>query len=158
MLAVLVSLAAGCNQSDTTTPAPATNASVSNPREVQPLSPASRDTESRRYGAETNNASRQDANNTGRNVRDRSDTTLTPFDQGASEADRELTRKLRAAIVDNDQLSADAKNIKIITRNGKVTLRGPVASEQERMTIGTILEKAGATSVENQLEVKDSKE
>jgi osmotically-inducible protein OsmY len=92
--------------------------------------------------------------NTGRNVRDRSDATLTPDEQGTSEADRELTAKLRRAITSNDQLSVDAKNIKIITVDGKVTLRGPVEDAQEMSAIQSIVKQAGVTSFENQMEVK----
>ena len=94
------------------------------------------------------------ADDTGKNVRDRDDKTLTPMDQGATEADRELTRKLRQSIMDNDQLSVLAKNIKIITVDGKVTLRGPVNTEQERKSIASIIQQMGVSSVDNQLEVK----
>ena len=64
--------------------------------------------------------------NTGRNVRDRSGATLTPGDQSESEADRTLTQQIRRAVVADDSLSTNAHNIKIITINGVVTLRGPV--------------------------------
>ncbi len=92
--------------------------------------------------------------NTGLNTRDRSDATLTPGDQGGTEADRELTRRIRRAITSNDQLSTDAKNIKIITTNGKVTLRGPVKDQQEQKTIESVVQQMGVTSLDNQLEVK----
>jgi hyperosmotically inducible periplasmic protein len=96
-----------------------------------------------------------DANNTGRNARDRSDNTLTPEDQGGSDADREISRQIRRAIVANDQLSADAKNIKVITQNGKVTLRGPVDSAQEQQTVAGLAKGvSGVASVDNQLELK----
>lgn len=94
------------------------------------------------------------ADNTGLNERDRSGATLTPGDQGGSDADREMTRKIRRAITSNDQLSADAKNIKIITIDGKVTVRGPVKTEEERKAIASILQQSGVQSVDNQLEVK----
>src|SRR5512133_1597458 len=79
-----------------------------------------------------------DANNSGRNERDRSGNTLTPGDQGGSQADRDITQKVRRAITSNDQLSTDAKNVKVITINGKVTLRGPVNSAQEQQTLATL--------------------
>jgi len=94
------------------------------------------------------------ADNTGTNVRDRPETAITPVDQGNNPADLEITRRIREAVTSNDQLSANAKNIKIVTQNGKVTLRGPVNSEQERDTILGSANKAGASSVDNQLEVK----
>lgn len=57
-----------------------------------------------------------------------------------------------------DSLSAMAKNIKVITIDGKVTLRGPVHSEQEKQSIASMAEKvAGTGTVNNQLEVKKSK-
>jgi len=104
-------------------------------------------TDTIRYSASTNQP-----DNTGRNVRDRSDESVTPGDQ--SESDRETTRKIRRAITSNDQLTTDAKNIKIITINGKVTLRGPVKTEDEHKTINTIVQQMGVTSVDDQIEVK----
>jgi hyperosmotically inducible periplasmic protein len=100
----------------------------------------------------TNSAVQPD--NTGRNTRDRSDGTLTPLDQGVSDADRETTRRIRRELVANDQLSVTAKNIKIITINGKVTLRGPVTTAQEKELIESIVKQAGVTSVDDRLEVK----
>lgn len=90
-------------------------------------------------------------------MRDRSDATLTPGDQGGSEADREITRRIRRALSSNDQLSTDAKNIKVITLDGKVTLRGPVNSPEEQKTIDSIVKDNGGTAVDDQLEVKAPK-
>ena len=92
--------------------------------------------------------------NTGRNVRDRSDSALTPGDQGGSNADVDITRRIRRALISNEQLSAEAKNIKVITSNGKVTLRGPVKNQQESDTIQSIAQKAGASGIDNQLEME----
>src|SRR6185295_11652683 len=66
-----------------------------------------------------------DADNSGRNVRDRDDKTLTPMDQGGSVSDRELTAAIRREIVKDDTLSSNAHNVKIVTRDSVVTLRGP---------------------------------
>jgi len=89
------------------------------------------------------------------NARDRSGDTLTPVDQGGSEADRKITQQVRQALVKDGSLSFTAKNVKIITVNGKVTLRGPVKTEQERATIDAAAKKiAGAGQVENLLELK----
>jgi hyperosmotically inducible periplasmic protein len=120
------------------------------------LPPTSRESNSsnRVYPGDTNSGEATAPDNTGRNTRDRSEGTLTPGDQGGSEADRETTRRIRRAITRNDQLSANAKNIKIITINGKVTLRGPVDSEQEKQTIDSIVKQSGVTSFDDQLEVK----
>lgn len=92
--------------------------------------------------------------NTGRNVRDRSGDTLTPGDQSESEADRTLTQRVRQAVVADDSLSTNAHNVKIITVNGVVTLRGPVNSTKEKATIDAKAQQiAGATKVNNQLEI-----
>jgi osmotically-inducible protein OsmY len=100
-----------------------------------------------------NEADEYPADNTGRNVRDRDDKTLTSGDQSETEADRELTQKIRQAVVEDDSLSMTAHNIKIITVDGVVTLRGPVKSAQERNAIGAKAVKiAGAGKVKNQLE------
>jgi hyperosmotically inducible periplasmic protein len=96
----------------------------------------------------------QDADNTGRNVRDRSDSTLTPGDQGNSKQDIEITRQIRRALTSNRQLSTSAKNIKIITVDGKVTLRGPVNNSQEKQDIEAAAKKAGGNNIDNQLEIK----
>jgi osmotically-inducible protein OsmY len=101
----------------------------------------------------------REPDNTGRNVRDRSDATLTPGDQGSSDADREVTRGIRRAITANDQLSTTTKNIKIITTDGKVTLRGPVNSEHEKSLIDALVkQQPGVTSVDDQLEAKATKQ
>lgn len=97
----------------------------------------------------------QDADNTAKNVRDRGGETLTPTDQGESAADRELTAKIRRAIVADDKLSTDAQNVKIITIDGLVTLRGPVKSASEKATVAARAQQiAGAKRVDNQLTIE----
>lgn len=92
--------------------------------------------------------------NTGKNVRDRGGDTLTAGDQSEDEADRTLTQRIRQAVVDDDSLSTTAKNIKIVTVNGMVTLRGPVNSEAEKAAIAAKAQQlAGANKVDNQLEI-----
>jgi osmotically-inducible protein OsmY len=101
----------------------------------------------------TGKAAESAPDNTGRNVRDRGD-TLTSGDQSETEADRTITQKIRQAVVGDDSLSMTAENVKIITANGVVTLRGPVKSEAERTEIGaTAARIAGAENVRNHLEV-----
>jgi osmotically-inducible protein OsmY len=96
-----------------------------------------------------------DADNTARNARDAGGNTLTPLDQGESEPDRTITRQIRKTVVDHDQLSTNAKNVKIITLNGVVTLRGPVKSAEERATIASVAEKTGGVKrVDDQLEIE----
>ena len=104
--------------------------------------------------ATTGEAAENAPDNSGRNVRDRGGDTLTSGDQSETEVDRTLTQKIRQAVVADDSLSMTAKNVKIITVNGVVTLRGPVKSEQERSKIGTMASTiAGSGKVQNQLEV-----
>lgn len=92
---------------------------------------------------------------TAANKRDASNNTLTPMDQSkGSNADVEITRKIREEIVKNDSISTYAQNIKIITLNGKVTLRGPVKTQSEITYIRDVAERiAGKTMVVNQLEL-----
>ena len=92
--------------------------------------------------------------NSGRNVRDRDNQTKTPGDQSENEADRTITQNIRQAITADDSLSTNAKNVKIITNDGTVTLRGPVKSEEEKTDIEAKAKQvAGVKSVDNQIEV-----
>lgn len=96
---------------------------------------------------------RMRADNTGRNVRDR-DATLTPGNQSENEADRTITQKLRQALMDDDALSTNAKNIKIITINGVITLRGPVNNDNEKASIDKKAKSiSGVKNVDNQIEI-----
>jgi len=96
-----------------------------------------------------------DADNTGRNVRDRDNRTLTPTDQGNSGSDRGITAQIRREIVANDALSTNAHNVKIITMDGVVTLRGPVKTTQEKAVVGAVAQRAaGVKRVDNQLEIE----
>lgn len=92
--------------------------------------------------------------NSGRNVRDRGDQNKTAGDQSENEADRAITQSIRQAVTADDSLSTDAKNVKIITNDGMVTLRGPVKSEKEKSDIEAKAKQvAGVKSVDNQLEI-----
>jgi hyperosmotically inducible periplasmic protein len=92
--------------------------------------------------------------NSGRNVRDRDDQNKTTGDQSENEADRTISQNIRRAVTADDSLSTNAKNVKIITNNGTVTLRGPVKSEKEKAEIEAKAKQvAGVKSVDNQLEV-----
>jgi hyperosmotically inducible protein len=94
------------------------------------------------------------ADNSGRNVRDRNDATKTSGDQSESEADRTVSQNVRQAVVADDSVSTNGKNVKIITIDGTVTLRGPVKSEKEKTNIGAKAQQvAGVKRVDNQLEI-----
>jgi hyperosmotically inducible protein len=93
--------------------------------------------------------------NTKVNERDTNTAAPTPGDQGNNATDLKITQQIRQAVMADGALSFTAKNVKIITQNGKVTLRGPVKSEDERSRIDAAARKvAGAVQVDNQLEVK----
>ena len=92
--------------------------------------------------------------NTGRNERDRGGETKTPGDQSENEADRTITQNVRQAITSDDALSTSAQNVKIVTSDGTVTLRGPVKSEKEKQDIEAKAKQvAGVKRVENELEI-----
>ena len=98
---------------------------------------------------------KKDADNTGKNERDRDSKTLTPGDQSGTPEDRKLTQSIRQAVMKDKSLTMTAKNVKIITTGGKVTLRGPVNTAEEKTKINDLAKAAaGTVPVDNQLEVK----
>lgn len=102
----------------------------------------------------TRDRSTVDVDNTNINKRDRNDQTLTPPDQSNSQNDMNITQAIRKSIMKQD-LSSYAKNIKIITQNGNVTLRGPVNNSAEVEKIAALASAvSGIKTLNNQLEVK----
>lgn len=98
---------------------------------------------------------KSDADNTGKNERDRSGQTKTPGDQSNAPEDVKITQSIRQAVIKDKSLTMTAKNVKIITAGGQVTLRGPVNSAEEKMKIEKLAKAAaGDAKVDNQLEVK----
>jgi hyperosmotically inducible protein len=94
------------------------------------------------------------ADNTKRNERDQGTEALTPGDQGTSEGDRTITQKVRQGVVKSSSLSMTGKNVKIITVDGVVTLRGPVKTDQEKTDIAALAQAVdGVKRVDNQLEI-----
>ena len=95
--------------------------------------------------------------NTAINERDRSRETQTSGDQSNSSADLKTTQAIRQALMKDGELSTTAKNIKIITENGQVTLRGPVKNAQEKAKIDQLARSAaGGAKIDDQLDVKGS--
>lgn len=74
------------------------------------------------------------------------------MDQGSSEADRKITQQIRQDLMKDKSLSFTAKNVKIITIDGKVTLRGPVKSDAERSAIEAAARRVTG-NVDSQLEI-----
>lgn len=94
------------------------------------------------------------ADNSAHNARDAAGNQVTPLDQSHAEADVELTRSIRKMLVDDATLGTNAQNVKVITVNGMVTLRGPVANAAEQGRIVAIAtDAAGVDRVVNELEV-----
>ncbi len=89
---------------------------------------------------------------------DRDKPGVTADQQKANMPDTDLTKKIRRAVMDDKSLSTYAHNVKIITRNGMVTLRGPVRTEEERAAIeAKAVEIAGKDHVTNQLTIAPKK-
>ena len=94
------------------------------------------------------------ADNTKINQRDRSQNEPTADQQKANTNDRQLTQQIRRAIIKDKSLSSDAHNVKIISHNGSVTLKGPVKSAEEKQAIESkAAQIAGADKVNSELQV-----
>jgi hyperosmotically inducible protein len=99
-----------------------------------------------------------EADNTKRNSSEQNKNIETAEKQSNDKDDLALTQKVRQAVMKDGSLSMNAKNVKIIAQDGKITLKGPVDSQQEKDTIGTEAGGiAGKEKVDNQLEVKAEK-
>ncbi len=96
-------------------------------------------------------ATAQTPDNTANNKGD----TQTADKQSNSKADREITAKVRKEIVDDKDLSTYAHNVKVITNNGVVTLKGPVKSEDEKAKVAELAASVvSADKITNELTVK----
>ena len=138
---------AGCDSSDRT----ATNSS-SKPTTVARPS----------YDSPASNPSARPGNvepdNTSVNQRDRDGSAKTPIDQNENQADINITAEIRKAVLAQENMSINARNVKIITADGQVTLRGPVNSDDEKKVIDDIARNvAGKDNVTNEIEVKSPK-
>jgi hypothetical protein len=93
--------------------------------------------------------------NTRVNKGDRNTNAPTADRQQNARPDRDTTKQIRDAITADKALSTYAHNVKVITQNGQVTLRGPVRSEEEKRAIeGKAAEIAGEGNVVSDLTVK----
>lgn len=144
MMGVLCGMAAGCNDSNP----PATGNNSTNP-------PSTTVTANRPDAPDERMTTKDpvDPTNTGVNERDRDSLEKTPLDQNENKTDINITAEIRKQVVDT-KMSVDAQNVKIITQDGMVTLRGPVATEREKQRIEEMAKNvAGADKVDNQLEI-----
>jgi osmotically-inducible protein OsmY len=95
--------------------------------------------------------------NTEVNQRERDSSQPTADRQKDNRSDREITQQIRQAVMKDSSLSSSsyAHNVKIVSQNGMVTLKGPVRSEEDKQSIAAkAAEVVGADKVTNQLEVK----
>jgi osmotically-inducible protein OsmY len=89
------------------------------------------------------------------NERDRNKAEPTADQQKENRSDQDITQQIRQSIIKDESLSTYAHNVKIISQNGMVTLKGPVRSEDEKSAIvAKAVEVVGQDKVTNQLEVK----
>jgi hyperosmotically inducible protein len=100
----------------------------------------------------------QAPDNTKVNKRDRAASEPTADQAKNNKSDRDIMQQIRKAVVADSALSTYAHNIKIISQGGKVTLKGPVHTQDESKSIeAKATEVAGAGNVTNQISVKPAK-
>ena len=88
------------------------------------------------------------------NARDRKPTQVTADQQKNNQSDLETTRQIRKSLVADKSLSTYAHNVKVVTRAGHVTLKGPVRTEEEKKAVeAKAAEVAGAANITNQVSV-----
>jgi hyperosmotically inducible protein len=94
------------------------------------------------------------ADNTARNTVDRDKQSTTPMDQSNDETSIKITASIRRAVMEDKSLSTDAHNVKIVTNENAVTIRGPVASAAEKARIESLAQKSAAgRPIRNELSV-----
>jgi osmotically-inducible protein OsmY len=143
LTAIVALVAIGCDET-MTSPAPTTPTTPSTTPSTAPTNDATQ-SDSTEPAAPDNSAV---------NERDASGVTKTPIDQGENSADVKTTAEIRQRITGDSSMSINARNIKIVTSQGKVTLRGPVASAAEKDAIDKMArDVAGSDNVDNQLEI-----
>ena len=107
------------------------------------------------WGSAQDTSTNPQADNTKVNQRDRNANEPTADQQKSNVSDRDLTKQIRQAIVNDKSISTYGHNVKVITQNGMVTLKGPVRSEEEKKAIqAKAAEVAGADKVTDEMDVK----
>jgi osmotically-inducible protein OsmY len=96
--------------------------------------------------------------NTKVNTRDRAKGAATADQQKDNATDRDLTQKIRRALIEDKTLSVYAHNVKVISQGGQVTLKGPVRTDDEAKIVESkAVGVAGTGHVTNQMSVVASK-
>ena len=98
----------------------------------------------------------QQPDNTKVNERDRATSEPTADQQKNNRTDLDLTKNIRKSIMDDKSLSTYAHNVKVISQNGTVTLKGPVKSDEERKSVlaKAVAVAGAADKVVDQMSVK----
>ena len=100
------------------------------------------------------NSSAMPADNTKVNQRDRDKAQPTADQQKEAKSDRQIAAEIRRSIIKDKSLSTYAHNVKVIVKDGAVTLKGPVRSDEEKQSLESKAgEVAGADKITNQIEV-----
>jgi osmotically-inducible protein OsmY len=93
--------------------------------------------------------------NTKANKKDRNQSAPTADNAKQNASDLEIMRKIRRSIVQDKDLSTYAHNVKVIAQDGRVTLKGPVRSEDEKRTVeAKAVQVAGEGNVVNEITVE----
>ena len=93
--------------------------------------------------------------NTKVNERDMNQNEPTADQQKENRSDRDITQQIRQSIMKDKSLSTYAHNVKIVTQDGQVTLKGPVRSQDEKKAIeAKATEVAGDGKVTSELNIK----
>jgi osmotically-inducible protein OsmY len=107
---------------------------------------------------DTGKTATPDADNTRMNKADRKNAQPTVQNQSGAKADRELAAAVRKAIVRDKSLSTNAHKVKVIAKDGTVTLRGPVRSDDEKTKVSELTRQVeGVSNVDDQLLVKNTR-
>jgi hyperosmotically inducible protein len=93
------------------------------------------------------------------NQRDRNQGSPTADQQKANSSDTDTAKQIRSSIMKDKSLSTYAHNVKIIVQNGKVTLKGPVRSDDEKSSVAAKASAvAGDNNVTNEMTVAPPKQ
>jgi osmotically-inducible protein OsmY len=106
------------------------------------------------YGQTPDTSTKPD--NTKINRRDRNSNEATADQQKANATDQDLTKQIRQSIMADKSLSSYAHNIKIISQNGTVTMKGPVKSDDEKKAVvaKAVAAAGSADKVTDEISVK----
>ena len=97
------------------------------------------------------------SDNTKLNQQDRNSDRVTADQQKENTSDLSITQEIRRELIDENSLSAYAHNVKIITRNGSVTLKGPVRTEEEKHMVEAKAASVSGKAVNSELSVAPKK-